>query len=132
MFMLRCASLMSAVSLAMLVPAAGAIDLELSVSQIEAALQTARGSEAGRAAFHAPYVFNAVSELVERIEVITELRRAVVMAETRIAAGDRMFAQSTNSVQEALRPFRRRVSIVATIKLPEPNAYVLAPPLDIA
>jgi hypothetical protein len=123
---------LSALAIASQLSVLGAIDLDLSASDIDAALQVARGPESGRALFHGPYVFDDVSPLVERIEVISEIRRVVLMAETRIAAGDRMFAQSTSSAEAALRPFRQRVSIVATLRFPNQNSYVLSPPLDIA
>ena len=123
---------LSALAIASQLSVLGAIDLDLSASDIDAALQVARGPEAGRTLFHGPYVFTDVSPLVERIEVISEIRRLVMMAETRIAAGDRMFAQSTSSAEAALRPFRQRVSIVATLRFPNQNTYILAPPLDIA
>jgi hypothetical protein len=55
----------------------------------------------------------------------------VLLAESRISAGDRMFAQSASSAEAALRPFRRRVSIVATLRFAEPNAYILAPPVEV-
>ena len=72
-------------------PAVGlaAIDLDISARHIEAVLAVARGPEAGRAAFHAPYILKASDPLVERIEVITERRRVALLAAERIALGYR-------------------------------------------
>ena len=54
------------------------------------------------------------------------------MGEERIASGDHMFEQGGRMVEDALRPYRRRVSVVARVRFPPQNAYATAPPIDIA
>jgi hypothetical protein len=109
-----------------------AIDLDISTADIESVLTIVRGSDAERAAFHAPYLFGAADPVIERIEVITERRRVALLAEARIAQGDPLFARGTLRAEEALRPWRRKVMLVARFTFPPLNAYSLAPPVDIA
>ena len=109
-----------------------AIDLEVSVEDMEAVLTTARGTEAVRAAFHAPYLFSAPDPSIERIEVITERRRLALLAETHIAQGDPFFARGTLEAERELRPFRRQVSVVVRFRFSPMNAYNMAPPIDIS
>ena len=109
-----------------------ALDLDITAPDIEAVLAIARGPEAGRAAFHAPYIFQGTDPVVERVEVITERRRVALLAAERIALGDPLFAQGTLRAEEAMRPWRRKVTVVARFTFPAQNAYTLAPPVDIA
>jgi hypothetical protein len=110
---------------------AAAIDLQVSDNDIEAILKIARGPESGRAAFHAPYVIVLRDPVVERIEVVTELRRLMLIAESRVASADHLFLHGTLRASEALRPWRGRISVIARLHFPAQNAYVLAPPLDL-
>lgn len=126
----RCGPLVS-VSACVWASTLGAINLDVTPGRMEAALRVARGSEAERAAFHRAYVLALSNPIVERMEVVTELRRVVQMAEERIAIGDHMFAATTRSVQEAIQPWRRRVSLIARLRFPPLNAYVMAPPVDV-
>ena len=107
-----------------------AVDLDVTAQDIEAVLKIARGSDVERQRFHSPYV-HTFNDTVERVEVITELRRLMVIAEERLAAGDRLFAFSMRPAEEALRPWRRRVAVAARLRFPLLNAYVTAPPVDI-
>jgi hypothetical protein len=70
--------------------------------------------------------------MVERIEVVTERRRLVMIAESKIAAGDHLFSHGTLRATEAMRPWRGRVSVIARLRFPQQNAYVMAPPVDVA
>jgi hypothetical protein len=106
------------------------IDLEVTAQDIEEVLAIARGPEAGRAGFHAPYVFKGLPP-VETIEVITERRRLALIAAERIAIGDPLFTRGTIRAEEALRPWRRRVAIAVKFAFPVNNSYTLAPPIDI-
>jgi hypothetical protein len=120
-----------AIAIVLLVGAtAAAIDLEVNPRTIEAVLKVARGPEAQRAEFHRGYVFPAEG-LVETVEVITEVRRLLQLAEARIAGGDHLFVHGTRAAQDALRPWRRRVSIVARLRFHPQNAYVMAPPVEL-
>jgi len=115
-------------------PAIGlqAIDIDISPQDIETVLAIARGPEPERAAFHAPYILKTTDPTVERIEVITERRRVALLAAERIALGDFMFTHGTLSAEQALRAWRRKVTVVARFAFPPQNSYILAPPIDIA
>lgn len=127
--------LIGILALAIVASAAGtiaAIELDVSGAKIDAGLRIARGPESGRAAFHRPYQFSAGDRSIEQIEVITEYRRLVLLGQERIAIGDHLFEQGGRIVEEAMRPWRRRVSVVARVNFPFNNAYISAPQLDIA
>ncbi len=108
-----------------------AIDLDVDARDRDVALQVARDTDAVRQRFHAPYIRAVNGEAVERIEVITETRRLVLIAEERIRAGDHAFARGVRAPQEALAPWKQRVSIVARLRLPPHNTYVTTPPMDV-
>jgi hypothetical protein len=108
-----------------------AIDVDVTPREMEQILATARGPDAARAAFHAPYLLQAPSP-VEALEVITERRRLALLAAERIAIGDPLFTQGTLRAEEALRPWLRKVAIVARFAFPVNNAYTIAPPVEIA
>jgi hypothetical protein len=76
-------------------------------------------------------VFATSAPLVESIEIITEFRRLVKIAEARIADGDRFFSRNTLAAQEAIRPFHHHVSIVARVRFHPQNTYVVGPPVDV-
>jgi hypothetical protein len=109
-----------------------AIDLDVSLQDMEAVLTIARGTEAVRAAFHAPYVLDTDDPALESLEVITERRRLALIAAERIAIGDPLFTRGTLRAEEALRPWRRKVAIAARFSFPPNNAYATAPPVDIS
>jgi hypothetical protein len=71
--MSRSSRWLGSVLLSLAAATAAAIDLDITPSDIEAALKIARGPESGRAAFHAPYVLVLRDPVVERIEVVTEV-----------------------------------------------------------
>jgi hypothetical protein len=111
---------------------ASAIDLDLSRREMEQVLAIARRPEAGRAAFHAPYIITVGGGELDRVEIITERRRLALIAAERIAGGDPLFTRGTLRAEEALRPWRRRVAIAAAFSFPVLNAYTLSPPVDIS
>jgi hypothetical protein len=107
-----------------------AIDLDVTSRDMEQVLAVARGSDDARTAFHAPYILRTPSPL-DTLEVITERRRLALLAAEKIALGDPLFTQGTLRAEEALRPWRRRVAIVARFAFPVNNAYTTAPTVDI-
>lgn len=128
--MTRLACATATVCLLFVTSAAG-IDLDVTSADMEAVLAIARGSEDRRAAFHRPYTFPLNHATVERLEVITERRRLMLLAEARIAAGDHLFSHGLLHARDALRPWRQRVSIVAYVRFHPQNTYIMAPPVDI-
>ena len=109
-----------------------AIDIDVSQQDMEQILTIARGTEAVRNAFHAPYLLSTDDPTLERLEVITERRRLAFIAAERIAIGDPLFTRGTLRAEEALRPWRRKVAIAARFGFPVNNAYTVAPPVDIS
>lgn len=104
-----------------------ALKIDIAHADIERALTIARGTEAERARFHAPYIQRGETPFVERAEVVSEFRRVVLMAEEHIARGDRFFAYSSTRATDALQVFRRRVSVMAHVRFHPQNNYVSVP-----
>lgn len=111
--------------------AAGAIELDVDAVKMQAALNIARGPEPARAAFHRPYLLAASDPIVENIEIITEYRRLVKIAETQIANGNLFFTQNLLTARDAIGPFRQRLSVVAHLRFHPQNAYVTGPQVDV-
>jgi hypothetical protein len=108
-----------------------AINLNVSASDVDRVLAIARERDRERAPFHAPYITAIDSEFVERIEVVTELRRILLLAEERIRTGDRGFAYSSRLAMEAARPWKQRVSVIARVRLHPQNNYVTVPDFEV-
>lgn len=108
---------------------ASALKIDIDLADIERALTIARGRDADRAGFHAPYIQAIDTPFVERVEVISELRRVVLTAEEQIARGDRQSAYSITRANEALDVYRRRVSVRAQVRFHPHNTYVSVPPV---
>ena len=82
-------------------------------------------TDADRARFHEPYIFDVGDAgLLERIEIITEARRLLLIAEDHARAGDQMFARGTRDAEEALKPWRGVVSILARVRFDPANPLV--------
>jgi hypothetical protein len=108
-----------------------ALDLDVTLQDIDRALAIARSMDNERARFHAPYIQAIDTPFVESVEVISEYRRVVLLAEERIRKGERMFAYSTTLAQQALGPWKVRVSVVARMRFHPQNNYVGVPDVDI-
>ena len=109
-----------------------AINLKLSVLDIERALVVARDRDAERARFHARYITTLTTPFVQSVEVVTELRRIVLLAEEQIRQGNRAFAQSVRLTQDAIQPWTQRVSVIARLRFHPQNTYVGIPPIQIS
>ena len=96
---------------------------------VEFALRVAQGSTAERMAFHAGYRSVAADPGVDHVEVITELRRLVLLAETRSAAGGSW--RDAREASEALEPYRGRVTVQARVRFHPQNGYLSVPRLDV-
>jgi hypothetical protein len=104
-----------------------AINLSPTTQDVERALKVGRGAEADRAAFHAPYIHDVLGTTVRQIEIVTEFRRYVLKTEERARFGDWMFSQGTRAAQEAIRPWRGRVTIIVQLQFDPLNTYVQVP-----
>jgi hypothetical protein len=124
---------LAAVALLMAAAASpSALDLDVTDADIERVLAVARGREAELARFHAPYITTLNHPAVERIEVISELRRVALLAEARILKGDRGFAYSVTQTRRALGTWKHRLSVVAQVRFHPQNTYVGVPAVDVA
>jgi hypothetical protein len=102
---------------------ANAIDVQLTVKDIERATELARWphTDAERAQFHKRYTIAVNGPLVEyfaveKIEVITPFRRMELIAEEHARLNDLFARGGVRDAEEALRPWRDRVSIVAHLR----------------
>jgi hypothetical protein len=101
-------------------------------TDIERALTLARGRESERQQFHKRYLIDLADPVVPQIEVITEFRRLVIVAEEHVLRGDWMFTRGTRAAIDALAPTRGLITIRAQVRFNplntfiEPPAYALA------
>jgi hypothetical protein len=125
-------ALLSLVLVTVAVAPAAALKIDISHEDIERALTLARARPEERARFHALYLQKVDTPFIEHIEIVSEFRRVVLMAEEQIARGDRFFAYSSMRAVNALQVFRKRVSVVARVRFHPQNNYVGVPPVTIA
>ena len=108
-----------------------ALKIAITSADVDRAMVSARSREADRERFHGPYIQVVNTPFIERVEVVSELRRVVLLAEERAARGDRFFGYSVTRATDALQVWRRRVAIVARVRFHPQNNYVDAPPVTI-
>jgi hypothetical protein len=120
-----------------------ALLLNLSVTRpdIERALALARWphTDAERARFHERYLTVvgsssgpvAIRPVALQLEVITEFRRAELLAEEHDRVQDLFGRGGTDDAVEALRPWRGKIAIGAYLLLPG-GRHASVPPIDIA
>jgi hypothetical protein len=108
-----------------------AMDLQLTTADVDRALIIARGTERERERFHAPYIQQLDSPTVESIEIISEFRRVVLVAEEHILRGDRAFAYSSRLAADAVKPWSNRVGILARLRFHPLNTYVTLPDIEV-
>lgn len=108
-----------------------ALNLSLTRPDMERALAIGRrpSSDAIRAEFHRPYVLRVDGATldyisVERIEVVTEFRRLVLIAEQHAGLNDGFGRSGFREVDEALQPWRGRLSIVAYLRFATVNRVI--------
>ena len=127
------------------VVAAGSADvratvLRLTTNDTERALALSRWphTDTDRTRFHKRYIFTTNGQTidswaVEKIEVITEFRRVELVAEEHARLNDLWGRGGQRDVEEAIRPWRGRLSIVVHLGLRASQLYVgEVPPVEIA
>jgi hypothetical protein len=127
------------VALLALATQARALNLGLTPADMQRALTLARWptSAADQSRFHDRYVFPVNGPTVEyfavqKLEVITEFRRLELIAEEHARINDTFGRAGLHEVEEALRPWRRRVSIIVTLIF-DPTKYITGvPPVGMA
>jgi hypothetical protein len=105
-----------------------ALVLSMSSTDIERAQTLARARESERQQFHHRYVIDLPGSTVTQIEVTTEFRRLVMIAEEHVLRGDWMFTRSVRAGQEAIAPMRGLITIRAQVRFNPLNTFVQAPP----
>lgn len=80
---------------------------------------------ARRAAFHEKYVHRVGGPVVQSLEVVTEFRRAVLLAEERARQGESAWA--TERAAAALAPYRGRLDVRLHLRFDPLNAYRTMP-----
>jgi hypothetical protein len=117
-----------------------AINPALTPSDLKRAVALARWphSDADRARFHGRYTIRVDAPpvenwTVEQIEVVTEFRRVELMAEEHARLNDSWGRAGVTDVEDAIRPWRGLVSIVAHLGLRTNMLYVgHVPAVDVA
>jgi hypothetical protein len=109
----------------------GAIDLAVDDGDIARALKIAGQPEDARAQFHAPYILPLNDATIERMEVITEFRRCVLLTEEQLQRGNWMFSQGVREAREALQPWHGRVSVVVRLRFHPHNTFLDVPDYEL-
>ncbi len=108
-----------------------AIDLTVDDADLRHAIRVARSDSRALTAFHRPYLIPVASGDLQQIEVVTELRRAVLSAEVRNRIGEPADA-AVRRLQQALAPFRGRVAIILHARFSPQTAYVTLPQYELS
>jgi hypothetical protein len=113
-----------------------AVNVSLSASDTQRALRMAGATEAVRARFHAPYTIPVRDSMIRDIQVLTEFRRTVLAAEDARRRGDWAVAQGARTaggggVEATVNPWRRKVTIVATLQFDGLHTYVTVPNCEV-
>jgi hypothetical protein len=114
-----------------------ALNLRLTPVDMQRALTLARwpATDAERSRFHDRYMFAVNGPTVEyfavqKMEVVTEFRRLELIAEEHAHINDTFGRGGMKDVENALRPWRGRVSIIVSLVF-DPTKYITGvPPVD--
>jgi hypothetical protein len=135
----KCALLAIALSLVAAPSRVGAINSQMAAPDIERATGLARfpRTDAERAQFHAAYTIAVKAPdvdyfRVKSIEIITAFRRLELIAESHARLNDLFARGGISDAEDALRPWRDRVSIVAHVEFDQAKAIPDVPALDIS
>jgi hypothetical protein len=116
----------------------GAIDVQITTEDIQRATDLARWphTDTERAQFHERYTVVVDSPVVEyfaveAIEVITPFRRLELIAEEHARLNDLFARGGLHDAEEALRPWRDQVSIVAHLRFDQTRQIPGVPDADV-
>src|SRR5262245_56365925 len=107
--------------------AAVVLVISMSGTDIERALALARARDSERQQFHSRYLFNINDPAVTQIEVVTEFRRLVLIAEDHVLHGDFMFTRGVRAGEQALAPTRGKLTLRAQIRFNPLNTFASLP-----
>jgi hypothetical protein len=105
-----------------------ALVLSMSGTETERALALARARDADRQQFHRRYLIDLAGPVVSQVEVVTEFRRLVIIAEEHVLRGDWMFTRSPRAAGEALAPTRGLITLKAQVRFNPLNTFIESPP----
>ena len=108
---------------------AGAVEVNIDADAIQRALTVGKAAGPVRARFHERYLVQTADATVTRLEVVTEFRRVVLAVEERLRFGDHLFG--ARDADQVLRPWRKRLEIVAQMRFHPHNTYIRVPAYDI-
>jgi hypothetical protein len=116
----------------------GAINVRLGPEDIQRATDLARfpHTDADRARFHKRYIVAVNGRVVEyfaveNIEVITPFRRMELIAEEHARVNDLFARGGLRDAEEALRPWRDKVSIVVRVRFDQTKVIPDVPATDV-
>lgn len=112
--------------------AAVALVLSMNANDIERSLAMARARESERQQFHSRYIFNISDPAVTQIEVITEFRRLVIIAEDHVLHGDFMFTRGVRAGEQALAQTRGILTLRAQVRFNPLNTFAALPGYSLA
>jgi hypothetical protein len=104
----------------------------LTGTDIERALSISRARESERQQFHQRYVIDLPGPEVTQVEVITEFRRLVMIAEEHVLRGDWMFTRGVRAAEDAIKPLRGIVTIKAQVRFNPLNTFIQSPPYTLS
>jgi hypothetical protein len=110
---------------------ASALDLEVTMADVERALKISRAGDRESERFSRPYVHEIGGAFLKGLDVITEFRRMVLIADERRRAGDWMFVNGRQVPFDALKPWKHLVTITATTDFGS-TTFVQPPLVEIA
>jgi hypothetical protein len=112
--------------------AAVALVVSMSGNDMERALAIARARDTERQQFHKQYVFKLTDPAVTEIEVVTEFRRLVIIAEDHVFRGDWMFTRGLRAAEQALGSSRGMLTIRAQVRFNPLNTFIVSPDYALA
>jgi hypothetical protein len=115
---------------------AAAVNVTLSAADTQRALAAAGGTDAARAQFHKPYIFAITGSMIHEIQVLTPFRRTVMAAEDALKRGDWAVAHGARaldgrSVADSVKPWERKVTLVANLQFDGLHTYVSVPRCEV-
>lgn len=113
-----------------------AIDTDVNGDDFRRAVEIATAQKAVNARFHAPYVLDVSHPVLERVEVVTELRRLVMASEAELALGHWGLARGGydakgKTLQDTLRKWQGQTSIRLRARFHPLHAYPFLPAIEI-
>jgi hypothetical protein len=113
-----------------------AIDTDVDGEDVKRAVEIAAAQKSVKTRFHAPYVLDVSHPVLERVEVVTELRRFVMLAEAELALGHWGFGRGGydakgRTMKDVLRKWQGQTSIRLRARFHPQHAYPFLPIIDV-